>query len=95
MRSLHISPGVLEKLSEKHKVTPKEINECFDNQCGIFLVDDRENRRTDPSTLWFVAETNKGRLLIIVFIYQDGQHQIKTAYEPNDVEIEIYERKGK
>jgi hypothetical protein len=46
--------------------------------------------------LWFVAETDYGRKLKIVFIQRsDGRIDIKTAYEANPTEIEIYERVSK
>ncbi|ONN66733.1 ADP-ribosyl-(dinitrogen reductase) hydrolase [Herbaspirillum sp. VT-16-41] len=96
MRGLVISQGIQDKLDKKTPpVTEKEVCECFDNKCGENLIDDREDNRTDPATLWFIAETNKGRLLKIVFIFQDGSFRLKTAYDPNQVEIDIYEKYGK
>lgn len=59
------------------------------------LIDDREDHRRNPPTLWFIAETNKGRLLKIVFQNRDANCHIITAYEPNQDEIRIYERKSK
>lgn len=45
-----------------------------------------------PPTQWFIAETNQGRLLKIVFIeFDSGEICIKTAYEPNKKEQEIYQ----
>ena len=96
MKGLSISQAVRDKLAKKAPpVTEKEIAECFANKCGVNLIDDREDNRTDPATLWFIAETNKGRLLKIVYIFEDGKCVIKTAYDPNAVEIEIYETYGK
>ncbi|RJG04361.1 ADP-ribosyl-(dinitrogen reductase) hydrolase [Noviherbaspirillum sedimenti] len=83
------------KLDAKHTVTPDEVDQCFDNKCGVNLIDDRENNRTDPPTLWFIAETNRGRLLKIIYVYRDGNIYLKSAYEPGQVEIDIYEREGK
>jgi hypothetical protein len=59
------------------------------------LVDDREDNRTDPATLWFVSETNARRILKICFMVIDGNVHIKSAYEPDDKEIDLYETKGK
>lgn len=96
MKGLTISPGVRDKLDKKTPpVTAKEIAECFANKCGVNLIDDREDNRTDPATLWFISETNKGRLLKVAYIFVDGKCVIKTAYDPNDVEIQIYETHGK
>jgi uncharacterized DUF497 family protein len=83
------------KLDAKHGVTIEEVDQCFDNKCGINLIDDREQHRTDPPTLWFIAETNTGRLLKIVYVYKDMKYYLKTAFEPNDAEIRIYDEEGK
>jgi len=43
--------------------------------------------------MWFIAETERERLLKIVFIeLDDGSYEIKTAYEPNVIEVRIYEK---
>jgi hypothetical protein len=43
--------------------------------------------------MWFIAETDSGRLIKIVFIeLDDGSYEIKTAYEPNVIEVKIYEK---
>jgi hypothetical protein len=95
MLTLVISLSVQTKLALKHKVTEREIFQCFENKCGINLVDNREDHKTDPCTLWFISETNQGRLLKIAFMVVDGNFEIKTAFEPNDIEIRIYENLGK
>jgi hypothetical protein len=42
--------------------------------------------------MWFIAETDKGKLLKVVFIeLADGDYELKTAYEPNIIEVNIYE----
>ena len=68
MQNIIISPTIKEKLWNKHAVTPAEVYQCFENQCGSNLIDDRENHRTDPETLWFISTTNNDRLLKIIFI---------------------------
>lgn len=95
MPSIFISAAVREKLDVKHHVTEKEICQCLENRCGEFLIDTREDHKSDPVTLWFIAETNCRRLLKIVFIYKDGTFIIRTAYKPNTQEVELYEEKGK
>jgi hypothetical protein len=40
--------------------------------------------------MWFLAATNTNRILKVVFVFNDGDFYIKTAYEPNTDEIEIY-----
>jgi uncharacterized DUF497 family protein len=95
MRAIIVSTRVDEKLDAKHTVTPEEVEQCFDNKCGVNLIDDRENHRTDPPSLWFIAETNRGRLLKIIYVYRDGNIYLKSAYEPNEDEIRIYGKEGK
>jgi hypothetical protein len=94
MRSIRISLAIKDKLRNKHGVTEVEVAQCFENRCGVFLVDDREDHQTDPASLWFIAPTNKERSLKIVFMFIDGNVHIKTAYEPNADEIAIYEELG-
>lgn len=92
---INISDKVEKKLREVHDgVTKKEVYECFLNMDGKALKDNREQNKTTPPTLWFVAETNKGRKLKICTIIRDGAHHIKTAYDANDEEIRIYEKYG-
>jgi hypothetical protein len=97
--NIYISDRIKEKLLERHRVRPDEIRHCFENRDGKFLEDKREDHKTDPPTQWFIAETNQQRLLKIVFINQvmlkGSRIDIRTAYEPNKVEIEIYERYAK
>lgn len=95
MASIIISETVSSKLEQKHNVTREEVSQCFDNRCGMLLIDEREKHRRNPPTLWFVAETRVGRLLKIVFQVRDGNMHLITAYEPNETEIRIYEAKGK
>jgi len=80
------------KLQDKHAVTKDEIIQCFANRTtDRFLEDKRENHKTIPPTLWFVAETNHGRKLKVVFVQRpDGCIDIKTAYIANPVELRIY-----
>lgn len=90
-----VSSAILLKLNDRHKVSRREIEQCFDNVCGKYLEDTREDHKTDPATLWFVAPTNHDRLLKIIFIYADGNVHIKSAYEPSRAVIDIYEKFGK
>jgi hypothetical protein len=94
MKNLNISQAVSKKLRDKHGVTRREVEQCFLNRTGRLLVDDRALTRTNPPTLWFLAPTNHGRLLKIVYIHIGGRVELKTAYEPNDTELDIYKKKG-
>ncbi|RAO75802.1 ADP-ribosyl-(dinitrogen reductase) hydrolase [Dyella jiangningensis] len=89
-----ISAKVQQKLTDKHSVSRKEVEEAFANRTGKILYDTREEHRTDPPTVWFVAFTNHRRLLKVCFIpKEDGLH-IRTAYSANAEELAIYRAKG-
>ena len=90
--SLKFSSAVNQKLAEKHGVSPEEVQQCFANREGGLLEDIREDHKTDPPTQWFIAETDYGRRLKIVFILKGGDIILKTAYCPNPVEETIYLR---
>ena len=91
--NLTISAVVFRKIIEKHSVTKEEVEECFYNRTGGLLEDNRERHKTRPPTMWFIAETDEGRILKIVFIeLSDKTYEIKTAYEPDENEVRIYEK---
>ena len=86
------SDAVLLKLKQKHKVSLKEVQECFLNRLGGLLLDTREEHSSEPQTLWFVAATNKNRMLKVIFISDGNAIYIKSAYEANQNIIRIYEK---
>lgn len=86
-----VSHSIRRKLKSKHNVNIEEIEECFCNREKGFLIDTREEHETNPPTNWFIAETNYGRKLKVIFIPSDPM-ALKTAYEPNELEIMIYEK---
>ena len=90
--NLYIHPSVERKLRDKHKASPVEVFECFQNKVAGSLIDDRAENRTFPPTRWFIAETDSGRRLKVVFIFDKKVRQfvLKTAYEPNQIEEQIY-----
>jgi hypothetical protein len=93
LKNLKVSQRVLQKLWQKHQVTHDEIEQCFLNRIKGLLTDKRLNHVTDPPTQWFIAETDKGRQLKVIFIkLLDGTYEIKSAYEPNLTEVNIYEK---
>ncbi len=95
MNNLRISKGVLQKLQSKHDVTRREVEQCFENKCGLLLEDQREDHKSDPPTLWFVAPTSRGRLLKIIFIYRDGQLHLRSAFEADEAAQNLYDAKAR
>lgn len=89
--TLIISTRVREKLQHKTPpVTQEEIQQSFANRNGSYLTDIREQHRTNPPTQWFVAETDYGRKLKVIFILDKGDVIIKSAYDANITEQHIY-----
>lgn len=94
--ALIISTQVRNKLANKTPpVTQEEIAQCFANRTGQMLIDTRADHLTNPMTRWFISETDFGRKLKIAFIPAQGNIVIKTAYDPNAVELSIYADIGK
>ena len=93
---LLLTPNVRQKLANKiPPVSEQEIRECFRNRTHAFLKDTRRKNKTNPPTLWFIAQTNKRRRLKIVFIRRTiNSCIIKTAYGPDKNEEFIYEEKA-
>jgi len=95
---MHITASrtILQKLKIKHRVTISEVEECFLNQAKEFLEDTRGDHLTIPPTRWFVSETDRARVLKIVFVEDPGEvFELKTAYEPNSEEERIYDKYAK
>lgn len=93
--ALVISASVQAKLSaKKPPVTRAELEQCFANRTGIYLLDEREEHASDPPTRWFIAETYYGRKLKVMFIQKDEDTVIRTAYDPNVTEMQIYSKFG-
>jgi len=86
-----MTPKIVEKLRSR-SISIEDCHECFANITGKFLRDTRERNQTTPPTLWFISQTNTGRVLKLCFIYfaETKEIYIKTAYEPNAVEIALY-----
>jgi hypothetical protein len=92
---LIVSPAVRSKLAHKQPpVTQEEILECFGTRTRGYLEDTREDHKSDPPTLWFIAETYRGRKLKVVFIMRGKDIHIRTSYPPNEDEIRIYNKRS-
>lgn len=93
MARIIISDELRAKLASKHDVGEPEVHQCFANITGKLLADRREEHRTDPPTLWFIAPTNKGRLLKVCYVPR-GDFYLRTCYPPNEAELAIYRKFG-
>ncbi len=94
MDDIRMSHAVGKKLAAKNPpVTDEEILQCFANR-GPSFIDNRPQHETTPPTRFFVADTNKGRRLKVVFIFHLDENyiEIKSAYDANSKDIETYEK---
>ena len=85
-----ISPLIKDKLEQKHRVKPGEVHECFFNQSGPYVEDTEEDHKTDPPSYWFIAPTNRDRLLKVIFVLRDGNLYLKSAFDANPKSQRIY-----
>jgi len=92
MKNLVISQSIKIKLLEKHFVRRVEVEECFKNRTRGYLQDLRTEHQTDPPTYWFISVTHRGRLLKVVIVVDGIKIYLKTAFEPNNQEIAIYDK---
>lgn len=93
--ALQISLAVRAKLAQPdHNVTEEEIEQCFANRCGGTCGDNRPEHQTPIPTEWFVAETDYGRRLKIVYIHDrvSGNIDIKSAYKATEEVTRIFEK---
>ena len=89
-----ISPKICAKLLAKHQVTQQEVEQCFANRVGRCILDPREEHAGSNPTLWFIAETDYGRKLKIVFVNEHGNNYLRTAFEPSEAAIQNYLHHG-
>ena len=94
MKNLKISDGVAKKIKDKHQVDRREVEQCLVNRVGRLLEDKRAQHKTNPPTLWFLAKTNKGRVLKVVYIQTGMVIDLRSAFEPNAAELALFSTYG-
>ena len=90
MQNLVISPAIQGKLAHKHGISRSDVEQCFLNRTRSYLIDNRLDHQTEPPTEWFISENDRGVLVKVVFIFDDGMIYLKSAFPPNSTEIRIY-----
>jgi hypothetical protein len=91
---LRIAPDTLEKIT-KRGIRVTEVEQCFLNRVYGLCEDTRAEHLTDPVTKWFVAETDKGRVLKIMYVPTKDGAELKSAYEATPEISRIYEKYAK
>jgi uncharacterized DUF497 family protein len=91
--SIVIYPSILRKLQEKHGVSREEVEQAFANRTGKLAEEMRPKNQGDSPRFWFISETDSGRRLKVVFVFDDEESGpvVITAYEPNIKEESLYE----
>lgn len=94
-----ISPAVAAKIgrADHGRVSVQEVRECFENHDGRLCWDSRPqhlDRQGQPSP-WFVSETNRRRLLKIMFVRHRRDIHVKSAYPATRTVHGIFERYGR
>ena len=90
MQNLIISPAIQGKLELKHGISRSDVEQCFINRQRSYLLDDRLNHLTEPPTEWFISENDRGILIKVDFVFDNGMIYLKSAFPPNSTEIRIY-----
>ncbi|HEY4083441.1 MAG TPA: ADP-ribosyl-(dinitrogen reductase) hydrolase [Burkholderiaceae bacterium] len=93
---LIISPKIKTKIGDPShgSISEREVMECFLNRCGRVVKDDREEHRTDPPTVWFVSETHLGKKVKVVYVEDDENIYLKSAYVATKAIQDIFEIHG-
>jgi len=90
-----LSTAIRQKIAQPDhgSVTEREVQECFLNRIGTrHCKDDREGHKTDPPTFWFVAETHLGKMLKIVYVEDEDNIYLKSAYPANKAVQDMFDR---
>lgn len=88
--ALIVSQKIKAKLATKHKVTLDEVREAFADRPDYVVIDEREDHASDPPTYWFIASTDGGRLLKVVYIQRGHDVYLRTAYTANQDEVDHF-----
>lgn len=89
-----IYSSISEKLKNKHGVSASEVEEVFLNREGLLAKEVRPQHQGLEDRFWFISTTDRGRELKVVFFIDPEENApvIITAYEPNDDEVNLYEK---
>ena len=95
--ALIISPEIEAKIgsADHGQITRKEVEECFDNHCGRYALDHRPQHLDSQGNPcpWFVAETNRRRRLKIMFVQENGNIYLKSAYPATQSVVDLFIRR--
>lgn len=88
--ALIVSDKTKAKLRLKHQVTLDEVMQAFADRPDYVVEDDREDHKSDPPTYWFVASTDSGRMLKVVYVQRGGDFHLRTAFPASAAQIHLF-----
>jgi hypothetical protein len=83
------------KIKEIHEVEIEEVREAFLNHIACnerFIEETRKEHFKVHKKLWFIAETDHGRILKVVVAEEGDFLELVTAYDPDEEDIIYYEK---
>jgi hypothetical protein len=83
------------KIKELHEVEIEEVREAFLSHIACnerFIEETRKEHLKVHKKLWFIAETDQGRLLKVVLAEEGDSLELVTAYDPDEEDINYYEK---
>ena len=85
--------AVKSKLWDERDLSFEEVLEAWESCSGPWFIDDRARNRSNPPTVWALPCTDLGRLLKLVVIphREKGISVLRTAFEPDEDEVKLYE----
>lgn len=94
--ALIIPSGIAAKIAadDHGNVSEKEVRECFANHGGGYCYDKRPQHldgNGNPSH-WFAGETNKCRVLKVMFVREGEDIYLKSAYPATTQVQQIFTR---
>jgi hypothetical protein len=83
---------IVEKITSKHHVTPKEVRDIFHTSTHFRYVE--KGHRSGENVFSALGKTDSGRFLIVFFVYKkSNQALILSARDMTDAERKRYEKK--
>jgi uncharacterized DUF497 family protein len=88
--ALIVSNKIKAKLLLKHQVTVEEVIQAFADRPDYVVEDEREDHKSDPPTVWFVASTDRGRMLKVAYIQRGDDIYLRTAHPAKEAHIRLF-----
>ncbi len=78
--------AIVDKIISKHQVDPREVEDCFSNI--PYKV-----KRADEEKYYFLGQTNGGRYIAVVFVWEGRKVKVITARDMTFSERRYFKQK--